>query len=1021
LTDNNRKNMEPGGMGAFTAVETLRLLYAQSSVAFVASLIAASLLTFMLWNVVNHTWLTAWLTVTVIFTLGRQVLVRKLQHMETSRKRVLSHHRTLVWLAFMAGAIWSAGSVAFLQQSPLEYQIFIILILGGLVVGASASYAASLAVFNAFSLPVLIPVSIWCLAQPDRIYITTGVILTVFAAAMWAIVTRNHAMVLRGLTHEHQSSMLALELQQEVDQRKHHEDLLSLQSQVLKTIATANQNLESVLETLVFRVEEFCPGMICSILLLDHKGKHLLHGAAPHLPEAWNNAVNGVEIGPCAGSCGTAVYRKQRVVVENVATDPLWAPYREMALRYGLHACWSQPVMDADKNVLGTFAMYYTGVRSPSDHEIRVIESAANLAAIAIEHGRKEETLHQLVAVIPDAVVMHCQGKIVYANAAAAKLFGATAVHGMLGMPILDFVHPDMRAMVMGRMDKAMHTPMPLIEEKLQRLDGSVFDAEVTALPVKYQGRPATEVIIHDLSARKEAEAEARRLRVAVEHAPEGIFIADSEGRIIYCNSAFARESGLEPDQILGRYAAEFRGGNKDDATYRKILSRLNRGESWEGEFTVPNAGGRKRTVIRKVAPVPEAGGAHYHVGIDFDVTEKHEQQAKLEHTQRLESLGVLAGGIAHDFNNILTAILGNASLARIKLEHTSAVQEHLHKIEISSRRAGNLCHQMLAYAGKGKRVAEPMNLSALVNDISAMLDVSLGKKVSLEKHLESSIPAIQADKAQLEQVIMNLITNANEAIGGKTGGIVITTGVMQADSAYLEACYGTDHLKEGEYVFLEVSDNGCGMDAKTSARMFDPFFTTKMTGRGLGMSALLGIVGQHNGAVHLLSQKGEGTTFRILLPPIDHAMQEYDQDKYPHPNAQFSGMALIVDDEDVIRETASTMMENMGFSVLTAKDGQAGVEVFHEHKHEITVVLLDMSMPRMNGEEACRKMREIHPDIPIILASGYTESDVTHHLKENNAVAFLNKPYSIQHLGKTLRRALNSTLSRTQEPLLKS
>jgi len=1008
LTDNDRKDTDPGSVDAFTSVETLHLLYAQSSIAFVASLIAAGLLTSMLWSVVSHTWLAVWLTMMVMFTLGRQLLVHKSQRMDVSIKCVSRHHRTLVWLAFMAGTILSSGSVVFLQQAPLEYQIFIILILGGMVVGASASYAASLAVFNAFSLPVLIPVIIWCLIQPDRIHITTGVVLTVFAAAMWAILIRNHAMVLRSLTHEHQSSRLARELQQEVDQRKHHEELLNLQSQVLKTIATAKQGLESVLETLAFRVEECCPGMVCSILLLDYKGNHLLHGAAPHLPEAWNNAVNGLEIGPCAGSCGTAAYRKQRIVVENVATDPLWAPYREMALHHGLHACWSQPVMDAEENLLGTFAMYYTGVRSPSDHEIRVIESAANLAAIAIEHDRKEETLHQLVEVIPDAVVMHCQGKIVYANAAAAKLFGI-AVHGMLGMPILDFVHSDMQSMVMERMDKAAQTPMPPIEEKLQRRDGSVFDAEVTALPVKYQGRPAIEVIIHDLSARKEAEAEARRLRVAVEHAPEGIFIADAKGHIIYCNSAFARESGLEPDQILGKYAAEFRGGNKGDTDYRKILSRLNRGESWEGEFTVPNVAGRKRTVIRKVAPVMDAGEMHYHVGIDFDMTEKYEQQAKLEHTQRLESLGVLAGGIAHDFNNILTAILGNASLARMKLEHTSAVQEHLHKIEVSSRRAGNLCHQMLTYAGKGKRVAKPMNISALINDVSTMLEVSLGKNITLEKCLETSLPSIEADEAQMEQVIMNLITNANEAMQGKNGSIAITTGIMQGDEAYLKTCLGTKNPQEGQYVFLEVSDNGCGMNAQTKARMFDPFFTTKRAGRGLGMSALLGIVSQHHGALHLRSREGEGTTFRILFPRVEHHVGEVQHSEDPEINTRFSGVALVVDDEETVRETASLLLEHMGFDVLVAEDGRAGVEAFRKNKDQITVVLLDMNMPRMNGKEACQKMKDMRPNIPIILASGYSETHLSDDFMKKRTAGFLHKPYSKTHLVQVLHRAINS------------
>lgn len=1009
MTDHDHKNMNPGSMDAFASVETLRLLYAQSSIVFVVSLIVAGLLTSMLWNVVNHTWLIAWLTIMAMFTLGRQLLLRKLQRMQTSAKHVSSHHRTLVWLACMAGTIWSVGSVIFLQQSPLEYQIFIILILGGMVVGASASYAASRAVFNAFSLPVLIPVIIWCLTQPDRMHITTGIILTVFAAAMWVIVIRNHAMVLRSLMHEHQSSRLARELQQEVDQRKRNGELLSLQSQVLKTITTAKQDLESLLGTLALQVEATCPDMICSILLLDHEEKHLLHGAAPHLPETWNIAVNGLEIGPCVGSCGTAAYRKKRVVVADIATDPLWASYRKMALHHGLHACWSQPVMDAEENVLGTFAMYYTGVRNPSDHEIRVIESAANLAAIAIEHTRKEETLHQLVEVLPDAVVMHCQGKIVYANTAAAKLFGATDVHSLPGMAILDLVHSDMQSMVLERMGKAVQTPMPPVEEKLQRLDGSVFDAEVTALPVKYQGSPAIEVIIHDLSARKRAEAEARRLRVAMEHAPEGIFIADSEGRITYCNSAFARESGLEPDQMLGRYAAEFRGGNKDDVGYRKILSRLNRGESWEGEFTVPNADGRKRTVIRKVAPVMEAGETHYHVGVDFDVTEKYEQQARLEHTQRLESLGVLAGGIAHDFNNILTAILGNASLARMKLEQTSPAQEHLHKIEVSSRRAGDLCHQMLAYAGKGKRVAKPMNISALVNDISAMLEVSLGKNVTLEKHLETSLPAIEADEAQMEQVIMNLITNANEAIQGKNGSITITTGVMQGDAAYLKACLGTENPQEGQYVFLEVSDNGCGMNAQTKARMFDPFFTTKRAGRGLGMSALLGIISQHCGALHLHSREGEGTTFRILFPGIEHRVKDVQHSEGSEVNTRFSGVALVVDDEEIVRETASSLLKHMGFDVLVAEDGQAGVEAFRKNKDQITVVLLDMNMPRMNGKEACRRMKDMRPNIPIILASGYSETHLSDDFIKKKTAGFLHKPYSKMHLVQILHHAMNS------------
>jgi len=990
------------------ASKRLHILYAQSPVALVTSLIAAAVLVTLLWNVVGHIWLIVWLAVMALFTLVRQILILRFRREELPMKRVASRFRMLAVLAFLAGAVWGAGSVVFLQQAPLEYQLFIIFMAGGMVVGASASYTASTPVFNAFSLSTLIPVVSWCLMQPGRIHITIGLVLTIFAVAMWIIVNRNHMILLKSLENEHQNVSLTQKLQQEAEQRMQQKGLLKLQSQVLQTILSPGQNLESTLKTLVLEIEGHCPGMMCSVLLLDYEGKHLLHGAAPHLPEAWNSAVNGFEIGPRAGSCGTAAYRRERVIVTDITTDPLWAPYRDMALQHELHACWSQPVMDAENNVLGTFAMYYTDVRSPSEHEIHVIESAANMAAIAIEHVRKEETLHQLVEAIPDAVMMHYEGKIVYANPAAAKLFGATAIHDILGLPVLDFVHPDMQATVKKRMGKAIRKPVPLIEETLQRLDGSAFDAAVTALPVKYRGKPATEVIIHDLSARKKAEAEARRLRAAVEHAPEGIFIADGEGCIVYCNTSFAQRAGLRTEQMIGKYAAEFRGGVKGDADSRKILSSLSKRQTWEGQFTIPDTQGKSRTIIRKIAPVIETGKICYHVGIDFDLTEQHEQQAKLEHTQRLESLGVLAGGIAHDFNNILTAIMGNASLARMKLDPTAAaVQEHLHKIEVSSRRAGNLCHQMLDYAGKGKRIARPMNLTALVNEISAMLEVSLGKNVILEKNLTAALPAIKGDEAQLEQLVMNLITNANESMQSENGVITIRTGVMQADSNYLGTCFGMDMPEAGQYVFLEVSDNGCGMDAQIQQKIFDPFFTTKRTGRGLGMSALLGIVRQHHGALHLRSSKGEGTTFRILFPVMNDRAAVIEPLEDTEADPSFSGVALVVDDEEIIRETASLLMGHMGFDVITAEDGQAGVETFQKNMEDIAVVLLDMNMPRMNGEDACRKMKDLRPEIPVILASGYTETAISDRLRKEKTVTFLHKPYSQKQLKQTLHGVL--------------
>ncbi len=386
------------------------------------------------------------------------------------------------------------------------------------------------------------------------------------------------------------------------------------------------------------------------------------------------------------------------------------------------------------------------------------------------------------------------------------------------------------------------------------------------------------------------------------------------------------------------------------------------------------------------------------------DITERlQQQQQQIEHAQRLESLGVLAGGIAHDFNNILAGIMGNASLARMKMEKGSPASENLKKIEVSCRRASTLCAQMLAYAGKGSRSPEPLNMNTAVYDIASMIEVSLGKQVQLEMELSEELPLIEADEAQVEQIILNLITNANEAIGNKVGHIRIRTGVMQADREFLAQCInGHDHA-EGSYVFIEVSDDGCGMDVETRRRLFEPFFTTKRTGRGLGMSALLGIVDQHGGAIHLESEPGRGSTFRILFPAAEPASDMHSESAEAGHPACFSGKALVVDDEPVLREVASGILSRLGLKVITAEDGQAGLDAFERHRDELALVLMDMNMPRMNGAEACRRMKALREEVPIILASGYGVEETA-----GLADAFLGKPFTHQQLVSTLDALLN-------------
>ncbi len=760
----------------------------------------------------------------------------------------------------------------------------------------------------------------------------------------------------------------------------------------------AGQDLTGALEALIREVEALCPGMRCSVLLVGPDGKRLVSGAAPSLPEAYTDAVNGLAIGPGVGCCGSAAHRKERVIAEDIGDSPLWSAFRDFTLSHGLRACWSQPILNEHGAVLGTFAMYYGEPRQPSDTEIDIIETAASLAAIAIEHAHAKGALRQLIDAMPDAVVAHCEGVVVFCNPAAERLFGATGGEGLVGRAVMDFVASESRDMVQERLKASARVALPPAEEWLLRVDGSRFPARVSAIPITWRGKPAAEVIVHDLSHEREAETRMRRLRAAIEQASEGIFVADDQGHLLWANRAFLQPLGLEAATLGATSLSNLMERHQSDEARRAMMDSFRSGQSWEGECVL-DVNGQRRHFLRRITPLVEDGG-RYWVGVSFDITEERHRRARLEHAQRLESLGVLAGGIAHDFNNILAAIMGNATLARMKLGKASPADQHLHKIESACRRASALCGQMLSYAGQSTvRAPRPLCLNDAVREISGMIEVSLGKQVRLETKLAEHLPMIRADEAQMEQVALNLITNANEAIGDRPGRIVIATGLMRVDRDFLAECLAGGGREPGDYVCLRVSDDGCGMDEATRQRIFDPFFTTKRSGRGLGMSALLGIVDQHHGLIHLQTAPGRGTTFRILFPALESAAKTpRDTDAAPE-TARFSGMALVVDDEEVLREVAADVLSRMGLEVVTAGDGLAGLEAFERHQAELSVVLLDMNMPRMNGAEACRRMKDIRRDVPVILVSGYGAGH-----DDAPADAFLGKPFAHRELIATLQ-----------------
>ncbi len=405
------------------------------------------------------------------------------------------------------------------------------------------------------------------------------------------------------------------------------------------------------------------------------------------------------------------------------------------------------------------------------------------------------------------------------------------------------------------------------------------------------------------------------------------------------------------------------------------------------------------------------------------DVTERKEAEKKrllmeqeLLQTQKLESLGVLAGGIAHDFNNILMGILGYADLALSEMDPYETSREYVKGINDSARQAADLVKQMLAYSGKGKFSLEPINLNHLIEDTVQMLTISISKNVVLKFNYSSEPGFLEGDPSQLRQIIMNLVINASEAIGKRSGVIAVTTGSMYCDKEYIDSTgFETqvshkERIAEGMYLFLEISDTGIGMKKSTLDRLFEPFYTTKYTGRGLGLSAVLGIVRGHHGMIKIYSEEGKGTSFKVLFPLYGGD----DGQKAPTETTgviddgwQGEGTFLIADDEEAVRTVGKHMLKKLGFEVLTADDGRIAVELFKKHAKDIVGVLLDLTMPHKDGAQVFQEIRQIKPDVKVILSSGYNEQDATQQFVGKGLAGFIQKPYVSRDLVKKIKEIM--------------
>ncbi|MBI5773940.1 MAG: PAS domain-containing protein [Verrucomicrobia bacterium] len=1233
------------------------------------------------------------------------------------------------------------------------------------------------------------------------------------------------------------------------------------ESRVLELIATGRP-LGEILPELAHAIEAQAEGMLCSVLLLDKDGKHLRHGAAPSLPAEYNQRIDGVAIGPCVGSCGTAAFTGQPVIVTDIASDPLWKEFAALARQHQLRACWSVPIKSGAGTVIGTFAMYYRAPRRPADAELQLIGRAGHLAGIAIERHQAESREMQQMALFQGSLlslrdhegdelpvffrnvtasvaralqierasiwlldaghtILECQDlflrgaqaherglrlaaadypryfkaitshesvladdahahpatsefsagylrplgitslldvpirtggrllgvlccehtgparqwsagenkfaiaaanyvtlaleqaerrraeaalraseerhrllitssrdammtiapptwKFTSCNPAALELFGVRdeAEFCTLGpWNVSPEAQPDGRpsaekaeAMIATALREGSH----FFEWTHQRMNGRPFHATVLLSRTEHAGQVFLQATVRDITAQKQAEAALREmneqldrlvtertgrlrasearfraifttepecvkvvspdgdlvemntaglamlevdslaaaqarplihwvapeyhgafqrlhqavmrgetetlefelvgakgtrrwldthaaplrnergevsallgvsrditerkraeialaqehnlLRTLIDNLPHFVYIKDTQGRYVLHNEANARSKGLKSAaEGLGKTVFDYFPGEIARLYHQDDLKVLQTGQpifnreepfispdgarGWLATNKVPlrDAGGNitglvgvsrdvteritaqaemrrlasfaahnpnpvlefsaagqvvyknaatdkllrqlnkpllseilppdtvalvarclaenqsilrveieiaERTISWSFFPIAEVRAVHCYGG---DITgrthaeaERADMERKLQETQKLESLGVLAGGIAHDFNNLLTGILGNAGLARMFLAPGGETHRYLEQIEQSSLRAAELCKQMLAYSGRGRFVIQPLDISALAHDMTQLLQMSISKKAVLKLTLAPGLPAISADATQLRQILMNLVINASEAIGERSGVITVHTGLQRADAEYLDETYpSADYMKEGDYVFLEVSDNGCGMTPDIKARIFEPFFTTKFTGRGLGLAAVLGIIRGHKGALKVYSEPGRGSTFKLLLPCAQGQATAVADTPAAGSDWRGTGLALVVDDEETVRAVTARMLEAFGFEVVLAADGREGLAKFQAQPGRFKIVLLDLTMPHMDGEETFREIRRVRPDTRVLLMSGFNEQDASGRFLGKGLAGFIQKPFQPDALRNKLRAIL--------------
>ena len=621
-------------------------------------------------------------------------------------------------------------------------------------------------------------------------------------------------------------------------------------------------------------------------------------------------------------------------------------------------------------------------------------------------------------------------GRIVDANIAAERFYGYTTSQlRSMSIQEINVLSP---GEVQALHDLAIKDLCNYAIFPHRLASGEIRTVEVHSSPIEHHGELVLFSIIHDITERKHAEQRILNVLAYAENiintVREPLIVLDGEIRVVSANDSFYRMFGVTSEETQGNLLYDLGNRQWDIPKLHKLMEEIlpekTEVRDFEVDHVFPEIGHKILflNAVQVIRGLGEEGRKLILLAVE-DVTERKrldaerlEIQRRLLQAQKLESLGVMAGGVAHDFNNLLMAILGNLEFALTDRNLEPKTRSAIDNAIQASDRSAELSHQMLIYSGSAHYAPKDLDLGKLAHENEHLFNSVIPQNTTLNFKINKGLPLIRGDEDQIQRIITNLILNGSEAIGENTGVVNLTTGVMDCDEAYLSRSRLEAKPEPGKFVFLEISDTGCGMDSETVHKLFDPFFSTKFWGRGLGMAEVMGIVKAHHGAIMVESEIGKGTTIRILFSAPQKALVQLAQVvESTEPKSPGSDSVsrrktvLVVDDEELVRNMVLSRLEVLGYDTIPAVDGVEGVRIFRERLNEIDLVLLDFAMPKMNGVEAFEELIRIKPDVKVILSSGYTEDVVIRRFPGPKPAGFLNKPYKLEAMKAELDRLLGA------------